>query len=723
MGTTAETVAGTGVAAGETSGVAVSDGNGAGANPLHAPDGLPRYFNRELSWLEFNRRVLEEAQDARRPLLERVKFLGIFGSNLDEFFMIRVSGLQAQRAAGVSEPIADGLTPTAALDQINERVTDLLREARGTWQDLQNRLRDRNIVITPYDQLDERSHAFLKAFFDEEAFPVLTPLAVDPGHPFPHISNLSLNLAILVRDPVYGERFARMKLPSQLPRLILCPVGEDGVHRFVWLEEVIGAHLSALFPGLEPVAYFPFRVTRNADIEIQEDEAEDLLETVQESIRERHFGFVTRLEITPALPERIRDSLIRNLEMDVRNLVVADGPMGYSSLMELGKLDRPDLKFAPHHPRVPPLLETGEDVFDVLCRKDVLLHHPFDSFSPVIDLIDRAATDPHVRAIKQTLYRVGPNSPIVQALIEARDGDTQVATLVELKARFDEENNIVWARRLEEAGVHVVYGLLRLKTHCKVLLIVRREPHGIRRYLHLGTGNYNAVTARVYTDFGLMTSDEELGADASDLFNLLTGYSRQTTFRKMLVAPINLRSEIKRRIQRETAHARSGCPARIVFKMNALVDSEMIDALYEASQAGVRVDLIVRGICCLRPGLKGLSENVTVVSIVGRFLEHSRVYYFANDGKPELYLGSADLMPRNLDRRVEVLFPVDDPALRDHIYQDVLLLQLADNTQARVLRPDGTWERLQPEPRKRKVDSQAVLLNGVKGIRRRGGIP
>lgn len=681
-------------------------------------DGNPRYFNRELSWLDFNRRVLEEAQDSRRPLLERVKFLGIFGSNLDEFFMIRVSGLQAQRAAGVSDPVADGLTPTTALDLIGAKVSELLRDARATWNDLLARLRDKNIVITPYASLGEADRVFIKAFFDEEAFPVLTPLAVDPGHPFPHISNLSFNLAILVRDPILGERFARMKLPGTLPRLILCPVGEDGIHRFVWLEEAIGAHLSALFPGLEPVAVYPFRVTRNADIEIQEDEAEDLLETVQESIRERHFGFVTRLEITSAMPAHLTESLIRNLEMDPRNLVAADGLMGYSNLMELGKLDRPDLKFPPHIPRMPPVLTSGGNIFDILTRQDILLHHPFDSFSPVIELIEKAALDTDVRAIKQTLYRVGPNSPIVQALIEARDGDTQVATLVELKARFDEENNIVWARRLEEAGVHVAYGLLRLKIHCKVLLIVRREPTGIRRYLHLGTGNYNAVTARIYTDFGLMTSDEDLGADASDLFNLLTGYSRQTTFRKILVAPVNLRTEIKRRILREITHAREGRTARIVFEMNALVDPEMIDALYEASQAGVRVDLIVRGICCLRPGLKGLSENITVVSIVGRFLEHSRVYYFENAGSPELYLGSADLMPRNLDRRVEVLFPVENPELRDHIYRDVLLLQLQDNVQARILRPDGVWERLKAEPRKRRVDSQDTLLNGGHSGRR-----
>jgi polyphosphate kinase len=421
-----------------------------------------------------------------------------------------------------------------------------------------------------------------------------------------------------------------------------------------------------------PWPRFPFRVTRNADIEIQEDEAEDLLRTVQQGVRERRFGFVTRLEVTPAMPENVRALLVENLEMDARNIVVSDGPMGHSSLMELLRLDRPDLKDPPHVPRVPDVLATGDDVFSIVQRQDVLLHHPFDSFAPVIGLIETAARDAHVRAIKQTLYRLGPHSPIVPALIAARDADTQVAVLVELKARFDEENNIEWARALEEAGVHVVYGLIGLKTHCKVLLVVRREPGGIRRYVHLGTGNYNAQSARVYTDFSLFSDDPDLGADASDLFNLLTGYSRQKTFRKILVAPINLRERMAQMIQRETEHARQGRSAHLIFKMNALVDPQMIDLLYGASRAGVTVDLIVRGICCLRPGLPGVSDNISVVSVVGRFLEHSRAYYFANGGQAELYLGSADLMERNLDRRVEVLFPIEDARLREHVVRDIL---------------------------------------------------
>jgi polyphosphate kinase len=677
------------------------------------------YINREVSWLAFNKRVLEEAWDERYPLLERVKFLAIFGSNLDEFFMIRVSGLQAQRAAGVADLVADGITPTEALTDISQTIGVLLKDARACWHKLTHELRRERIDVRHYHELGESDRACLARYFEEEIFPILTPLAVDPGHPFPHISNLSLNLAVVVRDPTLGERFARMKVPGSLPRLVACPVGDDGVQRFAWLEDVIAHHLDDLFPGLEPVAAYPFRVTRNADIEIQEDEAEDLLRTVQEGIRERHFGFVTRLEVTPAMPERIRGLLVDHLEMDERNVVSADGEMGQSSLMELTRLDRPDLKFPPHVPRVPLPLTTGEDIFSVVARQDILLHHPYESFTPVIQFVEAASRDLHVRAIKQTLYRLGPNSPLVPALIDARDGDTQVAVLVELKARFDEENNIEWARRLEESGVHVVYGLIGLKTHCKVLLIVRREQQGIRRYLHLGTGNYNATTARIYTDFSLMTADPDLGADASDLFNYLTGYSHQTRFRKMLVAPVNLRQRIAAMIAREAEHALAGRPARLLFKMNALVDPEMIDLLYAASQAGVRIDLIVRGICCLRPGIKGISDNIEVVSIVGRFLEHARAYYFENGGDPQLYLGSADLMTRNLDRRVEVLFPVEDPKLRDSLLTDVLLVQLADNVQARRLLPDGAWERVRPEPRKRRIDSQSLLLHGVRMSPRR----
>jgi polyphosphate kinase len=695
------------------------------------------YINRELSWLEFNKRVLEEAWDERHPLLERVKFLAIFGSNLDEFFMIRVSGLQAQRSEGIADVAMDGLTPTEALDRIGRRVDELMADCRACWQHLQNTMRRDGIEVVRHEQLTPAEQSQAARYFEDEVFPILTPLAIDPGHPFPHISNLSLNLAVVIRDPSHGEQWARMKVPAGvLPRLVPISGPQDAPvaastatddfgslrrrpQRFVWLEDVIAHHVGRLFPGLDALAVFPFRVTRNADIEIQEDEAEDLLRSIQEGLRERRFGFVTRLEVTPEMPERIRVLLVDNLEMDARNLVVSDMVMGHSSLMELTRLDRPDLKDPPHVPRTPSLFARGEDYFPVISRQDVLLHHPFDSFTPVIHLIEEAARDPNVRAIKQTLYRLGPNSPLVPALIAARDGDTQVAALVELKARFDEENNISWAQALEQAGVHIVYGLIGLKTHCKVLLIVRKDPDGIKRYLHLGTGNYNPVTARIYTDFSLMTSDPELGADATDLFNYLTGYSRQTRFRKMLVAPINLRQRMASMIAREAEHALNGRPARILMKMNALVDPEMIDLLYGASRAGVRVDLIIRGICSLRPGIKGISDNIDVISIVGRFLEHARAFYFENGGSPELYCGSADLMQRNLDRRVEVLFPIEDPAIRDHVVQDILSVQLADNTQARRLRADGTWERVRPEKGRRRIDSQAIFLKGDKPAPRR----
>jgi polyphosphate kinase len=705
------------------------------------------YINRELSWLAFNKRVLEEAQDERHPLLERVKFLAIFGSNLDEFFMIRIPGLQAQRTAGVADVALDGLTPTEALEQIAITVKNLLTDAEECRKNLLAQLRREHIEICHFADLSLDEKAYLATYFQDEIFPILTPLAVDPGHPFPHISNLSLNLAVIVRDPGVGERFARMKLPGTIPRFVPLPryltpptpkKGESGnngtVHapevpglevqrgavgevrlRFVYIEDVVAHFSGSLFPGLQLVTAYPFRVTRNADFEIQEDEAEDLLRTIEEGVRERHFGFVTRLEVTSAMPQRVRESVVEGLEMDPRNIVTLPSEaMALSALMELTKVDRPDLKFPPHVPRTPPAFRTGDDVFTIMGQRDILLHHPYESFAPVTGLIEAAAHDPHVRAIKQTLYRLGPNSPLTPALIEARDADTQVAVLVELKARFDEENNITWARQLEAAGVHVVYGLVGLKTHCKVLLVVRKEPGGaIRRYCHFGTGNYNATTARFYTDFGLMTSDPQLAADATDLFNYLTGYSRQKVFRKILVAPVNLRERFAAMIERETRHAREGLPARILFQMNSLADPHMVELLYRASQAGVKVDLIVRGVCCLRPGVPGISENVTVTSLVGQFLEHSRCYYFENDGDPVLYLGSADLMTRNLDRRVEVMFPVEKPELRDYVVKYVLETMLADNTQARRLQADGTWERVRPEARKKRVDAQAIFMKGT----------
>ncbi len=673
------------------------------------PERMP-YINRELSWLAFNSRVLEEAWDETNPLLERVKFLSIFGNNLDEFFMIRVSGLQAQRAAGVADVATDGLSPTEALDQIGTEVARLSSLAQDCWKQLRRLLKRQRIEVLSYDELSLEERMHLTRFFEDEVFPTLTPLAVDHGHPFPHISNLSLNLAIVVNDPIRGQRFARMKIPATFPRLV--PTGLTT--RFVWIEEVIAHHIGALFPGLDVDhrAVYPFRVTRDADIEIQEDETEDLLRSVEADINKRHFGFVTRLEVTEAMPETIRTLVIGGLEMDPRNLVATGaslgGELGYSLLMELMKVDRPDLKDKPHVPRMPPALSTGQDIFGAISTSDILLHHPYDSFAPVLALVEAAARDPHVFAIKQTLYRVGANSPLIPALVAARDVDTQVAVLVELKARFDEQNNIAWARQLEQAGVHVVYGLMGLKTHSKCLLIVRKEASGIKRYVHFGTGNYNATTARFYTDLGLLTCDPELGADVTDLFNYLTGYSRQTKFRKLLVAPINLRQEMASKIRRETEHAKAGRPARLIFQMNALVDPEMIELLYAASNAGVKIELIIRGICCLLPGLPGWSENIRVVSIVGRFLEHSRIFYFENGGTPELYAGSADLMQRNLDRRVEVVFPIESPKLKAHVVKKILATLLADNVQARELQPDGSYVRLKPQDRKRR-DAQMLF--------------
>jgi polyphosphate kinase len=680
------------------------------------PESLP-LFNREISWLAFNERVLEEAFDERHPLLERVKFLSIFFSNLDEFFMIRVSGLQLQRQSGITEVAADGLAPTEVLERVAARQSELVERALGCWDNLSEALRQKRIEVVPHGELTEVEQRRMARYFDEEIFPILTPLAVDPGHPFPHISNLTLSLLVTV----FGEgkeRIARVKVPGSLARLtrVNPDASRRAPARFVWLEDVIAHHIGRLFPGFEPRGVYPFRVTRDADIEIQEDEAEDLLRAVESDIEKRHFSFVTRLEVTADLPEHLRRQLVTGLEMDERNVVVCGkkgvGTLGLAQLIELLSLERRDLKDPPYVPKVPAPFTSGEDIFATLARGDVLLYQPYDAFSPVLSLVQAGATDEHVLAIKQTLYRVGRNSPLVPMLIKARDADTQVAVLVELKARFDESNNIEWARRLEDAGVHVVYGLIGLKTHAKLLLIVRKEPGGIRRYVHLGTGNYNASTARLYTDFGLLTSDPEIAADVTDLFNLLTGYSKQQSFRKILVAPINLREGIKNRIERETERAREGKPARLIFQMNALVDTEMIRLLYAASQAGVRVELVIRGICCLVPGVKGVSENIRVVSLVGRYLEHARVFYFENGGQGELLMGSADLMERNLNRRVEVVFPVEDPAARSFVLDFVLPTLLADNVNARDLNPDGSYERRKPEGRKRRIDAQQLFMKG-----------
>ena len=680
------------------------------------------FINRELSWLEFNRRVLEEAQDESHPLLERVKFLAIFSNNLDEFFMIRVSGLREQLESGILKTSDDGMTPAEQLAAIRRTLEPMLAEHLRTWQeDLLPKLDAEDIHIIPYDKLKKKQRRLLNKYFRNEIFPTLTPLAFDPGHPFPHISNLSLNLAVVVDDPEHGERFARVKVPGFFPRLLRIPSEEradifEGLplsdvkaDNFVWVEEVIKNNLDDLFPGLEVKAAYPFRVTRDADIEIEEDEAADLLAAIEQGVESRFFGKVVRLEVDKAMPKRIRDILVENLGLQPYQVYALDGPVGMASLWELMDVDRPDLKYKPFTPSVPPALNTGESIFSVIRRQDIMLYLPYDSFAPVLDFLDAAAEDPNVLAIKQTLYRVGKNAPVVKELMKAREFGKQVAALVELKARFDEENNIVWAKALERAGVHVVYGLIGLKTHAKLLMVVRRESDRIRRYLHMSTGNYNASTAKVYTDIGYFTADADLGADVADLFNALTGYSRKDTYRKLLVAPGRMREEICRRIDREIERHKTHHDGHIIMKMNQLVDKRCIQALYRASQAGVKVDLQVRGICCLRPGVEGVSEHIRVTSIVGRFLEHARVYYFYNGGQEEMLVGSADLMPRNLDRRVEQLFPVEDPFLKTAL-KKILDIHLSDNVKAREMLSDGSYRRVEPKPGEARINAQAWMV-------------
>ncbi len=678
------------------------------------------YINRELSAIEFNRRVLEEAHDGRHPLLERVKFLAIFANNLDEFFMIRVSGLRRQLLQGALEAPPDGLSPADQLAAIRSTLIPLLEQQAHCWQnDLLPALEKEGIHIMPYTALKGKQRKVLRRYFEEQIFPTLTPLAFDPAHPFPHISNLSLNLAIIVRDPERGERFARLKIPDAFPRLLRIPSEENADEllglretkedNFVWLEEVISANLDLLFPGLEIVAAYAFRITRDADFEIEEDEAADLMTVVEESVSLRHFGSTVRLEIVPDMPRRIRDMLVQHLGVAPYQIYTVPPPLGTAKLMELLSVKRPDLKDPPFLPSVPRAL-SQPDLFEALRRREWILYHPYDSFTPVVDFVRAAARDPEVLAIKQTLYRVGSNSPIVQALMEAREEGKQVAVLVELKARFDEENNITWARALERAGVHVVYGLIGLKTHAKLCMVVRREADGIVRYVHMSTGNYNASTARVYADIGFFTTDPDIGADAADLFNALTGYSRKTAYRKLLIAPTGMRDSLIARIEREIRRHQQYGDGYIAFKMNALVDKPCIQALYRASQAGVKVDLQVRSLCALRPGIPGLSETINVTSIVGRFLEHARIYYFRNGGNDEMFLGSADLMPRNLDRRVELLFPVEDPRLRTIIRDHILSIHLRDNVKARRLFSDGHYERCRPDAGEPELDSQAWLL-------------
>ena len=668
------------------------------------------YFNRELSWIEFNKRVLEEALDQSLPLLERLRFLCIFATNLDEFFMIRVSGIKQQIDAGIETLTPDDMSPREQLAAIAQALRPLIdTQLRCLCDDVLPRLSEKGVKVLSWRQLAKSQQKHMRDFFEKEVFPVLTPLVVDPGHPFPHISNRSLNLGVEIADPENLEetRFARVKVPDCLPRLIPLPNRKSS---FVLLEEIIAAHVSRLFPGMVILNCHPFRITRNADIEIEEDEADDLLKSIEEELLRRRFGQAVRLQVDHQTPPHVCEMLLKVLRLTPLDCYLQAGPVGIADFMALLSLDRADLKFEPFAPQLTTRLLDQKDIFRAIREGDILLHHPFESFEPVVQFLRQAAADPDVLTIKQTLYRTSGDSPVVQALIEAAENGKQVAVLLELKARFDEENNIQWARRLEEVGVHVVYGVLGLKTHSKIALVVRREKDGLRRYVHMGTGNYNASTARVYTDLGFFTCHPDVGADASELFNFLTGYCKMGKFRKIAAAPVGLRDRLLQLIRREIQHHRPEQPGYIVIKCNALTDIELVDALYDASQEGVKIDLIVRGTCCLRAGIPGMSENISVISIVGRFLEHSRIFYFRNGGHEELYVGSADWMYRNLNRRVEILWPIEDPMLKLRVRDQLLAVYLKDNIRARRLMPDGSYFRIQPQPGGVAVDSQSVLM-------------
>jgi polyphosphate kinase len=653
-------------------------------------------LNRELSWMAFNERVLEEALDRDNPLMERLRFLTIFHTNLDEFFMIRVSGLQEQVESGVDVMSADGLTPRAQLQRISERLRPVLVTAqRCLHEDILPRLAEQGLVLCHYSDLAPAERAVWDRWYEQKVHPVLTPLAVGPAHPFPWISNLSLNLVLSVRAPDGETRMARVKVPPMLPRLV--PLSDDGALappiRVLPIEELIAANLNTLFPGVQAGDPWAFRVTRDTDVEIKADEADDLLKAVEQEIRKRKFGEAVRLEIQRGMPPGLREALRKGLDLQSSDVYEVDGLIGVPQLAQLVAADLPQLKYPRYVPRVP-ANAASTDLFKAIRTGDILLHHPYDSFSPVVDFLVQAAVDPKVQAIKITLYRTSGDSPIIQALEQAIEHGKQVAAVVELKARFDEENNITWARRLEEAGVHVVYGVPHLKVHSKLTLVVRSEGNELRRYAHIGTGNYNPQTSRGYTDLGLFTTNPTITADVADVFNELTGFSQPPRSRKLLVAPRHLRQQLVERIRREAEEARANRTAHLIIKVNSVADPDMIRELYAASRAGVKIDLLVRGICCLVPGQKDLSHNITVRSVVGRFLEHSRVYWFHNGGDPEILIGSADLMDRNLRRRIEVLAPIEDPALKTWIRTVLLERYLADVGRTRQMQSDGSWVRL-----------------------------
>jgi polyphosphate kinase len=675
------------------------------------------YFSRELSWLAFNDRVLEEALDAHNPLLERLKFVAIYGSNLDEFFMIRVAGIKQQIEAQIFRRSEDGRSPAEHLESIAQYIRGSLdKQMHLLNEQLIPALAENGIIIKNVSELDEEKQYALERTFDDRVFPVLTPLAVDSGHPFPYISNLSISLAVeleeVTRDGV-ELHFARVKIPPTLPRLVPVEGAPQGERWFVLLEDLIAHHLDALFPGMEVRESYLFRVTRDADIDLQEDEADDLLRAIESELQKRRFGEPVRLEIERGMPDYMRDLLLKALALSEIDCYEVDGLIALSDLWALVNLpDYEKLRDAPFTPAIPKRLIGVADMFAAIRENDILLHHPYESFDPVVQFVQQAAEDERVLAIKMTLYRTsGKNSPIVRALLTAAENEKQVAVMIELKARFDEENNIEWARRLERAGAHVVYGYSNLKIHAKVTHVVRQDDDGIRRYMHFGTGNYNEKTARLYTDLSMFTCRPELGDDATQLFNALTGFSKVTDYEELLVAPVTLRRELLALIDRETEHARAGRPAGIRAKINAITDPELVRALYRASQAGVPMELMVRGMCTLRPGVPGVSESIRVTSIVGRFLEHSRICIFANGGDREVFIGSADWMGRNLDRRVELMVPVVDPLLAEVISGQIMSVLQADNVKSRELRADGSYQRLGlGGPGDMPVDAQRVFL-------------
>ncbi|TDC43315.1 RNA degradosome polyphosphate kinase [Micromonospora sp. KC213] len=679
-----------------------------------------RFLNRELSWLDFNARVLTLAEDRRTPLLERAKFLAIFASNLDEFYMVRVAGLKRRLSAGLPVRGGDRLPLRTQLELVAEKAAGLVaRHAACFVEDVLPRLAAEDIRVLRWADLDDPERERLRTYFREHIFPVLTPLAVDPAHPFPYISGRSLNLAVAVRDPDGGpELFARVKVPNNVPRFVRVARDRPGL-RMLPVEELISVHLGQLFSGMQVVECHLFRVTRNAEVEVDEDRDEDLLQALERELARRRFGPPVRLEVAASISDHMLELLVRELDMDDHDVLRVPGLLDLSALWQLyGEADRPDLKDPPFVPATHPRLAEGEvprSVFATLRDGDVLVHHPYHSFATSVQrFIEQAAADPNVLAIKQTLYRTSGDSPIVDALVDAAAAGKQVVVLVEVKARFDEVANIGWARTLERAGCHVVYGLVGLKTHCKTALVVRQEGNQIRRYCHIGTGNYHPKTARLYEDFGVLTADPEIGADLTDLFNVLTGYSRQTAYRRLLVAPQGIRRGLVERIEREITHVRLGVPGLVQFKVNALVDEEVTDALYRASRAGVHVDLLIRGMCTLRPGVPGLSENIRVRSILGRFLEHSRIFRFGNNGDAEFWLGSADLMHRNLDRRVEALVQVSDPVARAEL-DHVLTAAFGPEVNAFELAADGTWTRRVGTPEEPLADLQELLLRRVGG--------